>query len=355
MVKSKVLRFILHNLVLILIGVVSAAVVWFLLQRESRGLSVILDTHVPVVSLSEEYADSIDVRFGSRHVKSVDVVECEVRNSGNVPILTSDFDIPITFCFAGSLAATPTVHGAHPPSLVPRFTMESPDCARLEPLLLNAEDSFRLRSLIFNARTTESIVTIRGRVVGIKTLELSQDTEDRAASPWEWLAGLASIIAGGVSVLALLYRSRALRSYSIGRARSLADAISADVGSRERVHQLGESLKIDRYDVKSNVALLRVKIESLLSEIGRAAGVHQPGSRTSIRRLSQELEHQSLISSGLAAAIRDVLPAMNRELHSSTSYLEDREYRALQELALSIVAALEDAQAQPGVNSPKRM
>jgi hypothetical protein len=134
--------------------------------------------------------------------------------------------------------------------------------------------------------------------------------------------------------------SRVSWNISTSQLKSTSIKLEAEEDVADHSKEIAQKLKISNHDFKSNLLVLRIKIESLLLELSHFHDINLRGNR-SVNFLAKLLEEKDIISHDVATAIRDILPAVNKELHSTDSYLSEDEFLALQKLGLNIVAALE--------------
>jgi hypothetical protein len=199
-------------------------------------------------------------------------------------------------------------------------------------------------------------VRVIGRIRGVREVELRSASESKAE--WPGVLGVvAGVLAGILSVVSFIRLGQEVRGFTIrcpfGGVIDLTRRIESRFATARQVRELGEQFQIERHDQKANLLLLRIKIESLLRELALKADLPRSVQLGSMTRLAERLEVQGILPHEVAAAVRDISPTVNRELHTLETYLSPDEYDALQTLALNVIAALTTQLNRP-VAPPQR-
>ena len=145
------------------IGVVFANVLFFggiafylFYQKPTKELRVIVLTNTPLVSVAQEIsnqleiADEIEIFYQGRPVQNVSLIDIQVLNSGNQPLVETDFRKPISFSFNADFEI---VHfdfvESNPPNIATgaRLNKLSSHEIEISPTLLNPADWVRVRLL----------------------------------------------------------------------------------------------------------------------------------------------------------------------------------------------------------------
>ena len=354
---EKFRRFLVANLLAILLAIVPPIAIWYFFQREQRGLEVILVASVPVISLEKQFSEGIEIKYRSTSISSLHVLDISVKNSGNRSIQRSDFDSPLSLVFAGTILSPTQVISVRPSSLPVRVVQQSPESLSVEPLLLNSGDSFTIRTYLIDQKSQRDPVRVNGRISGIKDIVLTRAGPDGPGRRWyDFVFGILSAMVALVSLASAFRVARRLRRLTVSLPGGIAIDLSQKLEARENTavhaHELARQLQIGRHDFKSNLLLLRLKIENQLRELAREADLSEREQVGSLTRVGHALEARGIIPHEVAAAIRDMSPVMNRELHETESYLNTEEYEQLQRLALNVVASL-DSIAKERSNRPQ--
>lgn len=349
-------RFLIKNWLVIVLAVVPPAVLWYVFQRGRSDLRITIDADVPVVSLEQQFADSVRIFFGNEQVSSLSVIELSIENTGNRPVERSAFDSPLVFVFPGRVTAKPAVLDRRPDALAPDLRLIPPDTVTVAPLLLNGGDRFRIRAYVADRVPDAAPVRVWGRVSGISEISIQSRAED-VITVFYWIGVLASIAVGVLSFFAfytLFGRLRVMRVSVSEMTLEFAKRLEAQEGVREQARELAQELGIARHDLKTNLLLLRLRVEALLREIASAYGLKIHGSINGMGRVLGKKGH---ITHAVAAAIRNFAPNVNRELHEVESVLSDEQHESLLRLGLNLVAMLEsirDGVAPPEPSAGRR-
>jgi hypothetical protein len=392
----KILTFFRDNLVLTAIAVIAPIVVWFFWQREIYNIEICVSPPVGIYPVDKGLDSVLSLNFRGTKLDDLSSVDITVRNTGNQVIARQDFDLPLKFEFLCQGMLRPTIVSTNRNSLRNAIQLEtaqidsfylqvaeqvsSDSLTReriqekidenklyeaaflglsllnrptrtpelfsfsLKPFLLNPADEIRLRAYAIGLKKIEGEYSrIVCRIVNVTNpyiiYEAQEVSEGMSLTQWIKAIGVASFI---VSIIALLFQWLITSRISVGIMQKRINELKTD-SVVSRAELTANILEIEDYDRKGTLLIIRVKIESLLRELfglkkipltGRA---RQPGS---ILTLTRVLENEGVISNKLANAIIDAMPALNREAHSSDTYLDNEEYNSLYNLGLEIIVSL---------------
>jgi len=292
------------GLTISLLGIVAGLLAaWH--YSEKRGLTVYLDTEIPVVSVNEEFAEDIEVQYRSTPISSLHVLQLTVKNSGNRPIERPDYDTPLSFQYGGAVASSPTLVECNPSSLTPELTVSSPDSVTLQPLLLNARDSFTFRTFILNKRNAVDPVRINGRISGITEIRLRTDIPDVATGSFMQL------------VVEAMSNSRFVPA-TLGIASLLLLGLLTIIGVKRRLSLPAMSLAAQRHLKESRkheiVVYCNYRVEESLMALGQRHGLpSRPDVDTALR-----LSEKGVIPADLTPRLMDFLARLRYELSPSS-------------------------------------
>jgi hypothetical protein len=344
-VGRRLLRFLRKNSLAVILAAVPPIAIWFYLQREYSALEVVLISDVPVVSVNDQYSDGLIIQYRGSPLSSLSVLDLRIRNNGTLPIRASDFEEPLALTFRGHLLASPQINSAQPEMLRPEIALDPPT-VKLKPLLLNPGDWFILRVLLADRSIGGAPFSVMGRIVGVRLIE----TGIQIATP-----PIGNRLRGGI-IFFMIFISLAAASWLMRKIFSLVRTYAALRDARRAASQLptppegghsteslARELGIRQHDVKTNLFLLRLKIESLLREIAESAHFPDGVRRDSVHALTDHLLNNRIIDRQIAVALRDIMPILNSEVHSISTDLNDVDVLGLQELGLRVATALTDA------------
>jgi len=124
------------------------AAVYFFANRKKKKLTYQIITRSRIISAKGDLAGKVTILFNDKAVREVGLFQIKITNVGNIPILTKEYERPITFvALPGTRFLEGSVVEAKPPTLQPLFTVNE-RTAVLSPTLLNAKDSIEVKLLI---------------------------------------------------------------------------------------------------------------------------------------------------------------------------------------------------------------
>lgn len=334
----------------IFLATVVPLVIWYYLERETTTLELTVENDLSIISINQQFARDLVIRFRDSIVSSLYVIDVSLENTGTRAITSSDFEQPITVIFPGRLVTEPVLIRTQPEDLRPKFSFERPGAVRVGPLLLNPRDQFSLRAVLADRTPSPSSVRVEARIRGITRIPvLVRSSQSQAAvgaarktRTIEVGGAILATVAMLLSITSLIRQGRELRILlsSVNRLDKARSPASVAVA-----RGLGEQLGIAGHDFKSNLLLLRLKIESLLQQIARASGRFADDENpVGVSRLARVLAMREVIDPDLAGVLRDLAAVMNRELHEVEAYLEPTQFATVQERALEAIGRLEAIQ-----------
>jgi len=140
-------------------------------QRKAVSYKVISDT--PILSLKEEVKSRVQVLFDAKPVGNTRLVVLKILNSGNIPILPSDYIDSIKLSFgADSEILDAEVLETVPSDMKDKAKAPLKDdigSVTLEPILLNSKESITLKVLLAQTHLTKEI-KVAARIVGVSQI-----------------------------------------------------------------------------------------------------------------------------------------------------------------------------------------
>lgn len=346
---KRIVAFFLNNWLTILLAIVPPIAMYQYLERDVWQLDVVLRNNTPVVQIAEKYAHDISVYYQSNQIACLNVLEIEVRNSGNKPIEAEQFKEALRLTFAGAIVPSAVIINKSPDSLTPIFSASNANQLVSSPLLLNKGDRFAFLAYVVNCTNLLDPVALSARISAVRDPRFLNQTEqpNKRRSGSELLPLLATLIAAIVSTIAVVLLTRRVREVSIDFSPGGAPVISFHIGDvKAAVQRLAADLKIDQHDAKSSLLLLRITIEDQLRELARRSSLPDSIALKSPAQISRELVRLGVLPVDVDAGITGVLRVMNRELHAAETYLIEAEWKRLQQLSLQIIATLAERNAK---------
>ena len=141
-------------------------------QRRRKALSYEIISRTPLLSMEEEVKGKLQILFDKKPVQQVHLIVVRIVNSGNLPILSPDYERPIGFSFGekGKILTTEVVE-TYPSSLRASVRIEGEKVV-LDSALLNQGDSIKLKILVSQF---DGQIAVDGRIVGVKDIQESSE------------------------------------------------------------------------------------------------------------------------------------------------------------------------------------
>lgn len=167
------------------------------LQRQKKSLSYKYITfRLPGLKSAMELSKGrIKILCDDKPIVDAVITVLEIFNDGNIPIVPSDFEKPITFVFGEeSEIISAEIYDKSPENIYPNIHIEGNNIL-VEPLLLNPNDSFSIQILFSNY--TLKAVKCDARIVGIREIHELIKPSGTTAIPYH-LFILAVFLVSGI-------------------------------------------------------------------------------------------------------------------------------------------------------------
>lgn len=313
-----------------LLAFVPPLIIYFYFQRETRGLEITINNETPVIELNKKYSQDIEVFYKNNKINSLEVLEVSVKNTGNQPIDAGHFSVPLTFAFGGPSQIPFSSIKSHPKSLKPILEQIADSVYQLKPLLLNQGDKFDFLAFIIDSKFKEQPLRVNARIHGITDTVIVKASSDESPIK-QWIEIVGVILGVLTSLIALLSVTKRFKDITFKLTPSGQIEVKlSEISEKKEIQSLAKRLKIEDHDTKSNLLLIRIKLEEQLREVASNLDLPEKKRLVSPTHLSKYLEEQKIISSNSGNKIREILRIINRELHISESYLDTGEYKDLQ-------------------------
>ena len=158
--------------VLLAIIAILVSISLYLKQRRRKILSYEIVSRTPLLSMEEEIKGTLKILYDGQPVERVHLIVVKIINSGNVPILSTEYERPISLSLGEEARVlTAEVSKTYPDSLKASVTIEENKIV-LAKTLLNGGDSVTLKMLVSKYGRK---INVDGRIIGVK--EISQRRE----------------------------------------------------------------------------------------------------------------------------------------------------------------------------------
>jgi hypothetical protein len=121
----------------------------FILQRRKKSISYEILADTALIAVGDEIIrGKLRILFEEKPVQKVSLVLFRISNAGNLPIVPSDFEKPLSFHFGKESRILSTeVTAVKPKALKPQLRVQQSQIV-IEPLLLNGGDSITIKAIV---------------------------------------------------------------------------------------------------------------------------------------------------------------------------------------------------------------
>lgn len=172
--SNPTVQFIITN-VLVILGIIIAAIVAIAIYRRqsTKELAYEIISNSPVISVEAGLKGKAQVLYNGRSISDARLVVLRIWNAGSLAVTVSDYDVPITLSF-GKVAEILDfeILDATPNNLQVSFKQDGQNLV-LEPVLLNSQDSIRIKILLTQF---SNIFNVNARIVGVKQIMRGEST-----------------------------------------------------------------------------------------------------------------------------------------------------------------------------------
>lgn len=192
-----------HNYFWQIIGTVLALVAIFATydvynkNRPIKELQIVMDSSISLIDVKPEARQDIEIFYRGQKVQNINLLQLSIINRGNQPILKSDYSENLSFLFDEGTQIVDASKISSEPTNIEVLLNVSNNQVVLSPILLNPEDSVKLRLLVISNNMSPTVIEdIRGRIVGIKDLRILSKSEKSKNNEFQILvtASLFTII-----------------------------------------------------------------------------------------------------------------------------------------------------------------
>jgi hypothetical protein len=147
-----------------------ATFVIYQLQRQRKALTYELVSKTHLLTVREELEGKLQVLYEGEPARSLSVLVLKLWNSGNQPLLASEYERPISFCLGKDARVLSADITNRAPSAVAVNMETQENRLVIEPTLLNPGDSITFKLLV---RDVGAYVSPDARIAGVKSIQLS--------------------------------------------------------------------------------------------------------------------------------------------------------------------------------------
>jgi hypothetical protein len=145
--------------------------------KNRKALSYEFLSRTPLLSMEDEIKGKLQILFEGEPVSKVYLVVLRLTNTGNTPIVSSDYERDVSFLLENSTRIlTAEISETNPENLTASLEV-SDNKISMKPVLLNKGDSVTIKALL-----GEFFGTINAdcRIVGVKKIEIRKDNYIRS-------------------------------------------------------------------------------------------------------------------------------------------------------------------------------
>ena len=158
-------QFLIGALIAVVTVVIS--IIIYFKQRNCKKLSYEILSNTAIMSTEEKIKDDIQLSYKGKVVKDVKLLVLRIFNSGNLPVVSADYEKPISIEFGKETRVlTAEVIKKSPDNLQSTISIEN-QVVTLYPALLNTEDSITIKMLVTKY---EKELQVNSRIIGLGEL-----------------------------------------------------------------------------------------------------------------------------------------------------------------------------------------
>jgi len=174
------------------VTIIVGIVVYFK-QRQHKELSYKVVSNTPLLSVDKVIKKDLQILYQGKSIQEVNLVTLDIVNSGNMPILATDYERSVCVNFGEEAQVlTAEIINSKPKNLGASINVEKGTLI-LNPVLLNDGDIVSLKAIVSKL---SKIITVDGRIVGVKMIkELSEDSTGAVVFA---VSGLIVLLIGGI-------------------------------------------------------------------------------------------------------------------------------------------------------------
>jgi hypothetical protein len=150
----------------------AVTVLLYFLKRRRKVLSYEIISRTSLMSVKEEVKGRVQILFDGTPVSDAHMIIMKVTNTGNVPIVPSDYLRPVKFSLGETVQIlSAEVMETNPDNIEASVKVDA-EAVVLTPVLLNGGDSITLKILLAQF---EGEIDVDGRIVGVKHIQTARE------------------------------------------------------------------------------------------------------------------------------------------------------------------------------------
>jgi hypothetical protein len=187
------------GMILALLGIFVSILV-YLKQRQVKGIAYEVISDTSVLSIQEEVKGKIQVLYNGTPVEEAHLVVLRIRNFGTASVSPADYILPLTFDFGENAEILDTeILETVPNDLKKEIALDkSSHEVMMKPILLNSQDSIKLKVLVTRIDQINVGARINGMPRIYKSEELPRAKRSRAIKRALWISFFASWAVAGI-------------------------------------------------------------------------------------------------------------------------------------------------------------
>lgn len=141
-----------------------------IMSRRTKKLAFEVEYDLPLLLLEDDVPERLHVTYDGEIVKDVYLIMIKIKNSGRLPIRSSDFESPICISFGESTSILSAEIAETEPEGLAVTTRIKDQVIEIPPSLINNGDSFTIK-IIASGYSGDEDISVSGRIAGIKEIE----------------------------------------------------------------------------------------------------------------------------------------------------------------------------------------
>ena len=151
----------------------------FILQSQRKEIEYQILSSAPVINFNDSMKGRLQILLDGKPAQDVYLILVKISNSGNAPVVSSDYDRPLRLNFGkNTKILSAQIIDTTPKNLAPSFIIEEISATdgltkemqiRFKEQLLNGGDSFTVQAFV---NQYDNEISIDGRIVGITSIKM---------------------------------------------------------------------------------------------------------------------------------------------------------------------------------------